>query len=216
MEKPVITRRGLLLILASPSGAGKTSLSRLLFEHDQEIELSISATTRPPRKSEKDGVDYHFIASAEFEAQQQQGAFLESAKVFGNYYGTPRAPVEKALANGKDILLDVDWQGTQQVKASLPSDVVRIFILPPNIAELERRLFARGQDSAEIVQDRMSKADDEISHYAEYDYVIVNKDMEESLVQITAILQAERLKHERQIGLSDFVHDLYAELEQLS
>jgi guanylate kinase len=205
-----IVRRGLMLVLSSPSGAGKTTLSRLLLEHDGEIELSISATTRPKRPGERDGVDYHFIDSARFRGMVDREELLEWAQVFDNYYGTPRAPVEAVLSAGRDMLFDIDWQGTQQLVERAREDLVSVFILPPSTQELERRLVTRAQDSAEIVARRMSKAADEMSHWAEYDYVIVNREITSSLVELRAILQAERLKRHRQIGLSDFVKALRA------
>jgi guanylate kinase len=205
-----IVRRGLMLVLSSPSGAGKTTLSRLLLEHDGGIELSISATTRPKRPGERDGVDYHFIDSARFRGMVDRDELLEWAQVFDNYYGTPRAPVEASLSVGRDMLFDIDWQGTQQLVERAREDLVSVFILPPSTQELERRLVTRAQDSAEIVARRMSKAADEMSHWAEYDYVIVNREISSSLVELRAILQAERLKRHRQIGLSDFVKALRA------
>ncbi len=205
-----IVRRGLMLVLSSPSGAGKTTLSRLLLEHDGGIELSISATTRPKRPGERDGVDYHFIDSARFRGMVDREELLEWAQVFDNYYGTPRAPVEASLSAGRDMLFDIDWQGTQQLVERAREDLVSVFILPPSTQELERRLVTRAQDSAEIVARRMSKAADEMSHWAEYDYVIVNREITSSLVELRAILQAERLKRHRQIGLSDFVKALRA------
>jgi guanylate kinase len=205
-----IVRRGLMLVLSSPSGAGKTTLSRLLLEHDSDIELSISATTRPKRPLERDGVDYHFIDGTRFRAMIDREELLEWAQVFDNYYGTPRAPVEASLSAGRDMLFDIDWQGTQQLVERAREDLVSVFILPPSTSELERRLVTRAQDSAEIVARRMAKAADEMSHWAEYDYVIVNREISSSLVELRAILQAERLKRHRQIGLSDFVKALRA------
>jgi guanylate kinase len=205
-----IVRRGLMLVLSSPSGAGKTTLSRLLLEHDGDIELSISATTRPRRPNERDGVDYHFIDTARFRAMVERDELLEWAQVFDNYYGTPRAPVEASLSAGRDMLFDIDWQGTQQLVERAREDLVSVFILPPSTGELERRLVTRAQDSADIVARRMAKAADEMSHWAEYDYVIVNREISSSLVELRAILQAERLKRHRQIGLSDFVKALRA------
>ena len=205
-----IVRRGLMLVLSSPSGAGKTTLSRLLLEHDGGIELSISATTRPKRPGERDGIDYNFIDSARFRGMVDRDELLEWAQVFDNYYGTPRAPVEASLSAGRDMLFDIDWQGTQQLVERAREDLVSVFILPPSTQELERRLVTRAQDSAEVVARRMSKAADEMSHWAEYDYVIVNREITSSLVELRAILQAERLKRHRQIGLSDFVKALRA------
>jgi guanylate kinase len=205
-----IARRGLMLVLSSPSGAGKTTLSRMLLEQDSNIELSISATTRPRRPNERDGVDYYFIDKQRFQAMVAREELLESALVFDNYYGTPRAPVESALSAGRDMLFDIDWQGTQQLVERAPEDLVSVFILPPSTDDLERRLISRAQDSPDVVARRMAKAADEMSHWAEYDYVIVNHEISSSLTQLRAILQAERLKRRRQIGLSDFVRALRA------
>lgn len=205
-----IARRGLMLVLSSPSGAGKTTLSRMLLEQDSNIALSISATTRPRRPNERDGVDYYFIDKQRFQAMVAREELLESALVFDNYYGTPRAPVETALSAGQDMLFDIDWQGTQQLVERAPEDLVSVFILPPSTDDLERRLISRAQDSPEVVARRMAKAADEMSHWAEYDYVIVNHEISSSLAQLRAILQAERLKRRRQVGLSDFVRALRA------
>ena len=203
-----LQRRGLMLVLSSPSGAGKTTIAREILGRDQSIEMSVSATTRRKRPGEVSGVDYHFVKKTEFNIMRNQGAFLESAKVFDHYYGTPSKPVMNALANGTDILFDIDWQGTQQLVEKAPDDVVSVFILPPSHAELERRLYSRAQDPSDIVARRMAKAAAELSHYAEYEYIVVNHEAEESLGQIRAILTAERLKRARQTGLSDFVHGL--------
>ncbi len=203
-----IKRRGLMFVMSSPSGAGKTTLSRGLLETDDEIVMSVSATTRPPRPGEVDGKDYFFVSVEEFGLMVNRSEFLEHAKVFGNYYGTPRAPVETALSSGRDVLFDIDWQGTQQLKQNAGADVVSIFILPPSTQELERRLHARAQDSAEVVAGRMAKAADEMSHWAEYDYIIVNQDVTQSAAQVRAILDAERLKRPRQTGLDGFVKGL--------
>lgn len=194
--------------MSSPSGAGKTTLSRGLLETDDEIVMSVSATTRAPRPGEVDGKDYYFASVEEFGLMVNRREFLEHAKVFDNYYGTPKAPVEEALASGQDVLFDIDWQGTQQLKQNAGADVVSIFILPPSTQELERRLHSRAQDSAEVVASRMSKAADEMSHWAEYDYIIVNQDVAQSSAQIRAILDAERLKRPRQTGLDGFVKGL--------
>ena len=201
-------RRGLMFVLSSPSGAGKTTISRKLLEDDDNLQLSISATTRPKRPAERDGVDYHFVDHATFERMAQSGALLEHAVVFGNRYGTPRAPVEKALASGRDVLFDIDWQGTQQVYSKMPDDVVRVFVLPPSVAELERRLRSRKQDSEEVVAERMAKAADEMSHYDAYDYIIVNEQVERAVVQAKAILTAERQRLKRLVGLNAFVKQL--------
>ena len=203
-----ITRRGLMLVLSSPSGAGKTTISRRLLEAERDLVMSVSATTRPRRPGEVDGRDYFFVDPTEFNLMVNRGQLLEHAKVFGNYYGTPRRPVEDALAAGRDVLFDIDWQGTQQLQDSAPRDLVSVFILPPSTRELERRLRARAQDSAEVVAARMAKAADEISHYPEYQYIILNDDLERSTSAVRAILAAERLKRERQVGLPDFVKGL--------
>lgn len=203
-----IKRRGLLLVLSSPSGAGKSTLSRLLLEKDDTISLSVSSTTRPPRPGEVDGVDYNFVTMAEFSDLVSAEGFLEHARVFDNHYGTPAAQVEEALLGGQDILFDIDWQGTQQLAQKAAKDLVRVFILPPGKDELERRLKSRAQDSAEVVESRMAKANEEISHWAEYDYIIVNDDLEKAKTQLFSILQAERLKRERQTGLVPFVQSI--------
>ncbi|MEO0961277.1 MAG: guanylate kinase [Pseudomonadota bacterium] len=197
-----------MFVMSSPSGAGKTTLSRGLLETDDDIVMSVSATTRAPRPGEVDGRDYYFASVEEFGLMVNRREFLEHAKVFDNYYGTPKAPVEEALANGQDVLFDIDWQGTQQLKQNAGADVVSVFILPPSTQELERRLHSRAQDSAEVVASRMSKAADEMSHWAEYDYIIVNQDIAQSSAQIRAILDAERLKRPRQTGLDGFVKGL--------
>ncbi len=207
-EVPTIQRRGLMLVLSSPSGAGKTTLSRQLLENDSQIQLSVSCTTRARRASERDGVDYKFIDTATFRDMIDRGAFLEHARVFDHYYGTPSAPVEAALSGGRDMLFDIDWQGTQQLKEKGRDDLVTVFILPPSTRDLEKRLITRAQDSPDIVARRMAKAADEMSHWAEYDYTIINRDIATSLIQLKSILTAERLKRERQVGLSDFVKAL--------
>lgn len=206
-----IARRGLLLVLSSPSGAGKSTLSRLLLAKDQHISLSVSTTTRKPRPGEQDGVDYHFVSRAEFENLVAADGFLEHARVFDHYYGTPAAPVEAAMEAGRDVLFDIDWQGTQQLSQKVARDLVRVFILPPGKAELERRLKARAQDSDAVVRKRMAKAGEEISHWAEYDYIIINDDLKKAEQQLFAILQAERLKRQRQTGLVSFVHEITGE-----
>jgi len=207
-ETPEIQRRGLMLVLSSPSGAGKTTLSRQLLTNDSQIQLSVSCTTRARRPSEKDGVDYRFIDAATFRGMIDRGDFLEHARVFDHYYGTPRAPVVTALESGRDVLFDIDWQGTQQLKEQGRDDLVTVFILPPSTRDLERRLITRAQDSAEDVAKRMSKAADEMSHWPEYDYAIINRDIATSLTELKSILTAERLKRERQLGLSAFVKAL--------
>ena len=203
-----IKRRGLMLVLSSPSGAGKTTLSRLLLETDPNVAMSVSATTRPERPGEVDGRDYFFIADEKFQLMADTGEFLEHALVFGHRYGTPREPVLEALAAGRDVLFDIDWQGTQQLRQQVREDVVTIFVLPPSREELERRLHTRAQDSAEVVAKRMAKANDEISHWAEYDYVIVNEDVARAQAQVATILEAERLKRARQPGIPAFVETL--------
>ena len=207
-----VARRGIMLVLSSPSGAGKTTLSRRLLETDKSVALSVSVTTRPKRSGEVDGRDYHFIDQARFDAMVRDGDLLESAKVFDHCYGTPRAPVEAALAAGRDVLFDVDWQGTQQLRDHAAADLVSVFVLPPSVAELERRLKTRAQDSDEVIRRRMSKAAGEMSHWAEYDYVIINRDIDRAFDDVCAILFAERLKRARQTGLSDFVRRLQAGL----
>jgi guanylate kinase len=205
MSNDNIQRRGLMLVLSSPSGAGKTTLSRRLLENDGNIQMSVSATTRPLRPGEVHGRDYHFLGDQEFEAWLAEGKFLEHATVFGNRYGTPSHVVNDVLGSGRDVLFDIDWQGTQQLKEKKRDDLVSIFILPPSHDELERRLRARAQDSEETVSARMAKAADEISHWPEYDYVIVNTDLEKALGDIQAILNAERLRRTRQTGISSFI-----------
>jgi guanylate kinase len=205
-------RRGVMLVLSSPSGAGKTSLSRRLLAEDKGVELSISVTTRPRRLSEIEGHDYHFIDHERYDAMVRNGELLEAAEVFGHCYGTPRKPVEAALEKGRDVLFDIDWQGTQQLVAKVRPDVATIFVLPPSLEELERRLKRRAEDSEEVIHQRMAKAADEMSHWAEYDYIVINRDLEQAFAEVRAILTAERLKRERQPGLSDFVRGLQAKL----
>ena len=205
-----IKRRGILLVLSSPSGAGKTTITRALVAADPELALSISVTTRPRRAEEIDGRHYYFIAQARFDAMVAAGELLEHAVVFDHCYGTPRAPVAAALAAGSDIVNDVDWQGTQQLKEQLRQDLVSVFILPPSLAALEARLRQRAQDSAEVVAARMAKSADEMSHWPEYDYVIVNRELDDSVRQVRSILVAERARRDRQVGLSDFVNRLRA------
>ncbi|MSP49764.1 MAG: guanylate kinase [Alphaproteobacteria bacterium] len=208
MSQSGISRRGLMLVLSSPSGAGKTSISRRLLELDGGIELSISVTTRRKRPGEVSGRDYRFIDRTEFDLMVNRQRLLEHAKVFDNYYGTPKAPVEAALAEGRDILFDIEWQGTQQLAATARQDLVSVFILPPSTGELERRLKTRAQDSAAVVATRMAKAADEMSHWPEYDYIVVNRDFEMSVAKVQSILTAERLRRNRQVGLPDFVKRL--------
>ena len=203
-----IARRGLLLVMSSPSGAGKTTLSRKLLAADKNITLSVSVTTRSPRPGEIEAKDYYFISQERFAQMRNRKELLEWAEVFGNYYGTPRKPVEDALAKGRDVLFDIDWQGTQQMAQAMEDDLVRVFILPPSADELQNRLISRAQDSSSIVAKRMAEASREISHWPEYDYVIVNDEIEDSLAQVMAILRAERLKRRRRVGLTEFVRGL--------
>jgi guanylate kinase len=208
--KPV-ARRGLMLVLSSPSGAGKTTLSRRLLA-DPAVELSISVTTRQRRLSEVDGTDYHFIDRDRYEAMLRNDELLEHAEVFGNGYGTPRKPVEAALARGHDVLFDIDWQGTQQLIAKVRRDLVTIFVLPPSLQELERRLKRRAEDSDETIRERMARAAEEISHYGDYDYIVINYDLEQAFGSVRAILAAERLRLDRQIGLGEFVGSLRSDV----
>jgi guanylate kinase len=206
-----VARRGLMLVLSSPSGAGKTTLSRMLLA-EKQAELSISVTTRKQRPGEVDGQHYHFIDKARFEQMVKGNELLEWAGVFGNSYGTPRAPVEAALSAGRDMLFDLDWQGTQQLREKARADLVSVFVLPPSVPELERRLKARAQDPDDVIRARMAKAGDEMSHWAEYDYVVINENVDASAAQVRAILAAERLRRERQTGLTGFVRGLQAQL----
>lgn len=203
-----IKRRGLMLVVSSPSGAGKTTLSRALLETDPNITMSVSVTTRPPRPGEVDGRDYYFVGTEDFGVMRNKGELLESAKVFDNWYGTPRGPVEAALGEGRDVMFDIDWQGTQQLEDSARDDLVKVFILPPSSHELESRLTRRAQDPPDVVAGRMARASDEISHYAEYDYILINVEIGQSLEDLRAILRAERLKRARQTGLTTFVKQL--------
>jgi guanylate kinase len=211
-QQDAVARRGLMLVLSSPSGAGKTTLSRRLLEEDKGVTLSVSVTTRKIRPGERDGRDYTFIDRRRFDALIEQNALLEWAEVFDNYYGTPTKPVMDALAAGRDVLFDIDWQGTQQLREKARGDLVAVFVLPPSIRELERRLRSRAQDDYETIHRRMAKAADEMSHWAEYDYVVINRDLDRAFTEVQAILSAERLKRERQPGLSDFVRGLQAKL----
>jgi len=207
-------RKGLLLILSSPSGAGKSTLAKRLMAWDDTLRFSVSATTRAPRPGEQDGREYYFKSRAEFEAMVAAGEMLEHAEVFGNLYGSPKGPVQQAMAEGRDTLFDIDWQGGQQIRnSSLGRDVVSIFVLPPSIAELDARLRGRAQDSDEVIAGRMAKSRDEISHWAEYDYVIVNKDIDQAFDDLLTILKAERMRRDRQPGLSDFVRGLNREFD---
>ncbi len=201
-------RRGLMLVLSSPSGAGKTTLSRRLMESDPDVTMSVSATTRPPRQGEVEGKDYFFVSSSMFTCMVEGGAFLEHAPVFGNHYGTPKEPVLLALAKGRDVLFDIDWQGTQQLRQQAGDDLVSIFVLPPSHDELERRLRVRAQDAEDVVAQRMAKANSEISHWAEYDYVVINDNLDTTLMNIRTILAAERMKRKRQTGTAAFVTGL--------
>jgi len=210
---PVSVRRGLLLILSSPSGAGKSTLSRMLMAWDPSMRFSVSATTRAPRPGEEDGREYYFRDRQTFEAMVKSGDMLEHAEVFGNFYGSPRGPVQAAIDAGTDTVFDIDWQGGQQIKQAMRGDVVSIFILPPSIAELDRRLRGRAQDSDEVIAGRMAKSRDEISHWAEYDYVLVNQDLDQTFEQLKTILTAERLRRDRQPQLSAFVRALNEEFE---
>ncbi len=207
-----IARRGLLVVLSSPSGAGKSTLSRRLRQRDPDIAMSVSVTTRPSRPGEVDGKDYHFISRAEFDRMRAADELLESAEVFGNGYGTPRQAVEDWLSAGRDVLFDIDWQGTQQIHAKMRQDLVRIFILPPSAEALQERLIQRAQDSATVVAKRMAEASNEISHWAEYDYIVINDDLDRCDEEIAAILRAERLKRHRRIGLERFVAALREKL----
>jgi guanylate kinase len=208
MTSTRIRRRGLLLVFSSPSGAGKTTIARRLVETEPGLALSVSVTTRPPRPGEADGRDYWFIDQTRFDEMAAQGEFLEHARVFGNCYGTPRQPIDEALAAGHDVVGDLDWQGTQQLAAKVRPDLVAVFVLPPSLAALEKRLRARAQDSAAIVAARMAKSAEEMGHWPEYDYVIVNDTVEQSIAQAQAIVIAERLRRARQTGLADFVDHL--------
>jgi guanylate kinase len=211
-KRDSVARRGLMLVLSSPSGAGKTTLSRRLLDEDKNVMLSVSVTTRKMRPGEKDGRDYRFINRRQFDALVEKNELLEWAEVFDNYYGTPKKPVMDALAAGRDVLFDIDWQGTQQLGDKVPGDLVTVFVLPPSVPELKRRLDARAQDDYETIHRRMAKAADEMSHWAEYDYVVINRDLTQAFADVSAILAAERLKRERQPGLSDFVRSLQAKI----
>ena len=213
---PIDTRLGLLIIVSSPSGAGKSTLAKRLLEDDDKISFSVSATTRPMRADEVEGKDYYFKTRAEFKTMVEAGQMLEHAEVFGNFYGTPLSPVKEAMDEGSDVLFDVDWQGGQQIRASdLRDNVVSVFILPPSIIELESRLHARGQDTIDVVSDRMGKSRNEISHWAEYDYVLVNEVLETCERQLRAVITAERLRRDRQPGLMSRVRKLNAEFEKM-
>ena len=209
-----VERRGLMFVLSSPSGAGKTTLSRMLLEREPGLKMSVSATTRPMRPGEVEGRDYFFVDKQKFEQMVQQGDLLEWATVFDNLYGTPRAPVEAALSVGQDVLFDIDWQGTQQLHEKAGIDVVRVFILPPSAADLEKRLHTRAQDSEDVIRGRMNRASNELSHWAEYDYIVVNQNVDDAFAEVQLILKAERLKRSRRTGLTEFVRDLQRQLEK--
>ena len=208
MSEISIQRRGLMFVLSSPSGAGKTTLSRMLMENDSGIVMSVSATTRHPRPGETEGTDYFFVDDKRFDQMVRDGQFLEHATVFEHRYGTPAGPVQAALSKGRDVLFDIDWQGAQQLKEAAREDVTSVFILPPSLNELERRLRVRAQDPEDIVLRRMAKAADEMSHWAEYDYILVNEKIDQSLHAVCTILEAERMKRPRQAGLAEFVMNL--------
>jgi guanylate kinase len=207
-----VARRGMMLVLSSPSGAGKTTLSRMLLTVDRNIELSISVTTRPKRPGEVSGRHYHFIDRKRFDQLVRNDELLEYAEVFGNFYGTPRKPVERALKQGRDVLFDIDWQGTQQLRERARDDLVSVFLLPPSSGELARRLHTRAQDEKKVIHARMAKASGEMSHWPEYDYVVINRDLDRAFNDVRAILAAERLKRERQIGLAAFVRGLQKQI----
>ena len=209
-ERISVERRGLLLVLSSPSGAGKTTISRRLLEIEPNLTMSVSVTTRPKRPREQDGVDYSFVEPVDFDLMVNRQELLEHAKVFGHYYGTPKGPVQAAIERGQDILFDIDWQGTQQLAQQMRDDLVSVFILPPSTAALEARLKARAQDPADVVAGRMAKAAEEISHWREYDYIVINDDLEGCLTDVRAILAAERVRRNRRVGLLDFVEQLRA------
>lgn len=208
-----VERRGLMFVLSSPSGAGKTTLSRLLIDRMPGLRMSVSATTRAKRPGEVDGKDYLFVDKPKFEAMVKGNELLEWATVFDNSYGTPRAPVEAALSSGQDVLFDIDWQGTQQLREKARADVVSVFILPPSAADLEKRLHSRAQDSDEVIRKRMSRASHEMSHWAEYDYIVINHDVDQAFAEVQSILKAERLKRERRTGLVGFVRGLQGQLQ---
>lgn len=220
-DEPDISRRGIMLVLSSPSGAGKTTLTRNLLEQENidypgKLELSISATTRPRRPSEIDAVHYHFVTKSRFESMRDHGELLEWAEVHGNYYGTPREPVEKALADGRDVLFDIDWQGTRQLLEKMRDDVVTVFVLPPTAQELKSRLVRRAEDSDTVIAERLRNAAEEFKHWNEYDYILVNRDLDKSFGRLRAILTAERLKRVKMPNLKDFVDKLLADLDGLT
>ena len=208
-----LQRRGLMFVLSSPSGAGKSTLARRLLAATAALRMSVSVTTRPKRPGEVDGQDYFFVDKRRFDAMVRDGDLLEHASVFDHFYGTPRAAVETALASGEDVLFDIDWQGTQQLRDKAGKDVVSVFILPPSAADLEKRLHTRAQDSDAVIRGRMSRASHEMSHFSEYDYIVINHTIEQAFAEVEAILKAERLKRDRRVGLSDFVRELQRQLE---
>jgi guanylate kinase len=208
MDHPTRQRRGLLIVLSSPSGAGKSTIARMLLEADNEVTISVSATTRPKRPGEVDDVDYHFVDDPEFDRMVENGDFAEWAYVFDHRYGSPKEPIKEALKIGHDILFDIDWQGTQQLRGAFGTDLVRIFVLPPSMQELERRLRSRGTDSEDVIESRMRRAASEIGHWGEYDYVLINEDMDECLEEVRTIIEAERLRRDRRPYLFDFVRRL--------
>jgi len=209
-----VVRRGLMFVLSSPSGAGKTTLSRMLMAEVPDLQMSVSATTRAMRPGEVEGKDYYFVDQKRFDEMVASGALLEWASVFGKSYGTPRVPVETALAAGRDVLFDIDWQGTQQLREKAGTDVVSVFILPPSASDLEKRLHTRAQDSDEVIRGRMDRASHELSHWAEYDYIVVNHNVDEAFAEVHSILKAERLKRARRVGLTEFVRNLQRQLEK--
>lgn len=209
-----VERRGLMFVLSSPSGAGKTTLSRLLIERMLGLRMSVSATTRPMRPGEVDGKDYQFVDPVRFEQMVKHNELLEWAHVFDHRYGTPRVPVETALSSGQDVLFDIDWQGTQQLREKARADVVSVFILPPSAGDLEKRLHSRAQDSDAVIRSRMSRATHELSHWAEYDYIVINQNVDDAFAEVQSILKAERLKRERRVGLTTFVRELQRQLEK--
>ena len=209
-----VERRGLMFVLSSPSGAGKTTLSRMLMQRVPDLQMSVSATTRPMRPGEVEGKDYYFVDQKRFDQMVANGDLLEWAPVFGKSYGTPRVPVETALSEGRDVLFDIDWQGTQQLREKAGTDVVSVFILPPSAADLEKRLHTRAQDSDEVIRGRMDRATHEMSHWAEYDYIVVNQSVDEAFSEVQSILRAERLKRARRVGLTEFVRKLQRQLEK--
>ena len=215
-EQPGISRRGIMLVLSSPSGAGKTTLTRNLLDQEQKVALSISATTRTRRPSEIDGVHYLFRSKRQFEVMRDSGELLEWAEVHGNFYGTPREPVEKALAEGRDVLFDIDWQGTRQLLDKMREDVVTVFVLPPSADELKARLERRAEDSASVIAHRLQNAAEEISHWQEYDYILVNRDLDDSFARLRAILTAERLKRVKMLDIESFADRLLVDLKKLA